>query len=170
MVRQRLLTAALLLMAIGGAAPAGAQARDSVAADQRVHARKDPALAGLLGVLHPGLGHYYAGDWATGRRVQSGALSAITAGLALGVVAAVDGLCLGRCDSDLPTWAEHALIGAGAGLVAVGFGVWGYGAVNAPRAARRTNAARPPSLRLRARYSRRYPDRARIGISAALTL
>jgi hypothetical protein len=164
-VVRRLLAAVSLLIAIAGAAPAAAQASpDSVAADARSQVgAKDPALAALFGVLHPGLGHYYVGDWATGRRVQSRALSAITAGLALGVVAGAGALCLG-CDSQLPTWAQHTLIGAGVGLAAVGFGVWASGAVDAPRAARRANAARRPSLRLSPAYNDGH-----VGISAVLT-
>jgi hypothetical protein len=156
------------LIAFASAAPAAAQARsDSAAAAVRgLGGAKDPALAALLGVLHPGLGHYYARDWTTGWRIQAGALSAITAGLGLGVVAAAGGLCsaLGRCESQLPAWAQHTLLAAGAGLVVAGVGVWGYGVADAPRAARRTNAARRPSLRLGAAY-----NDGRVGIGTVLT-
>jgi hypothetical protein len=167
-VRRRLLIAVSLLITIAGAAPAAAQASpDSAAAHVRgLGGAKDPALAALLGVLHPGLGHYYAGDGTTGRRIQAGSLSAITAGLGLGVVAAAGGLCsaFGRCESQLPAWAQHTLLAAGAALVAVGVGVWGYGAVDAPRAARRANATHRPSLRPGAAY-----NNGRMGIGAVLT-
>jgi hypothetical protein len=160
MLRRRLLTTAVsLLIAVAGSTPIAAQSQsDSTGAAGRSQGWKDPSLAGLLGVLHPGLGHYYVGDWARGRRVQFRALSAITMGLALVVIGGAGGVCQAPCD------AEWALIGVGAGAVAVGFGVWGYGAVDAWRAAGRANAARRTGLRLSA-----TPNRSRAGISATLT-
>lgn len=94
---------------------------------------KDPRLATALGVLHPGLGHYYAGEYARGFRIESITIGSFLVGIAVAVPPSfTDPRPVSRTRRDL--------VDAGIAVAAiVGATAWIYGAIDAPRAARREN-------------------------------
>ena len=90
---------------------------------------KDEHRARVLGTLVPGLGHVYAEEYSNGRDLFGVAVAGIGVGGVLLLIAP-------ESDDRAKTYA----IGGALGLL--GVGAWVWSAIDAPRAARRTNAKR----------------------------
>ena len=106
---------------------------------------RSPATARVLGMLLPGAGHIYAGEYATGVRSYYGTVCGIGGG-ALAFV--VGGMASEAHDTGWPLQVSGVL------LVGLGLRVWIRSSLDAPRAAARANAkhrqaAAPLSLILR---------------------
>ena len=107
--------------------------------------RKSAGAAAVLGVLHPGLGQHYAGEHRRGFLIQAGTYAALGTALAFDAHAlrtSLDGCLL--ASTSCATTARRASqdLAATVGFGLAGFGIWLYGAVDAPHAARRVNERR----------------------------
>ncbi|HEX8850633.1 MAG TPA: hypothetical protein VF761_13980 [Gemmatimonadaceae bacterium] len=98
---------------------------------------RNPKTAAVLGALFPGAGHVYATDYGRGAAFYFGTVSIVGLGSLVYVIddCTFTFLSAKRCDPG-PEWPHRAL---GAATIGVGLGWWAYGAVDAPRAARRAN-------------------------------
>lgn len=90
---------------------------------------KDEHRARVLGTLVPGLGHVYAEEYSNGRDLFTVSVVGIGVGGVLLLIAP---------ESDNQT----STLAIGGALAALGVGAWVWSAIDAPRAARRTNAKR----------------------------
>ena len=90
---------------------------------------KDEHRARVLGTLVPGLGHVYAEEYSNGRDLFAVSVTGIAVGGVLMLIAP-------DADNRASTYA------IGGGLAILGVGAWVWSAIDAPHAARRTNAKR----------------------------
>jgi hypothetical protein len=90
---------------------------------------KDEHRARVLGTLVPGLGHVYAEEFSHGRDV-----------FALSVTGLLGATLAALLAPEAENKASNTAFGVG--FAAIGIGAWVWSAVDAPRAARRTNAKR----------------------------
>jgi hypothetical protein len=90
---------------------------------------KDEHRARVLGTVLPGLGHVYAEEYSYGYSLFGLSVTGLFGGALVALVAP---------ESENPSSAYAV----SAGLGALGVGAWVWSAIDAPRAARRTNAKR----------------------------
>lgn len=141
----RVMASLLAILALLPRSRLGAQARDTLAANparrdsalmyaaQSAPHWRDPRIATALGILHPGLGHYYAGEYEKGFRIEAITLGSTVAGLALAFPPSLT-------DPRSESRTRRELANAGVVVAAlVGATAWVYGAIDAPHAARREN-------------------------------
>lgn len=114
------------------------RAQDSTQATAPTHAAefRSPAVAAVLGTIVPGAGHIYSTEYLRGVGFYEGTVSTIGLGAMVYVIDKCTFAFDGNCHPG-PEW-PHQTIGllfAGAGVA-----MWVISAIDAPRAARRTNA------------------------------
>lgn len=133
--------AAIAMLCSIAAASAGAQdsARVVTAPDSLASRYRDPHTAQTLGSFLPGAGHIYAGESLRGLGFAGAALI----GIAAGITFLTDRQCYyvaldsSYCRSNVST--SNRINGITE--LATGVAAWVFGAIDAPRAARRVNAA-----------------------------
>ena len=126
------------------AVPCAAQqpAPDTAPPAPRGARARSPALAGVLAV-YPGLGHVYAGEWRRGLEVYAGTFGAVGAGAFTMIASPPDGSCfMLDCSGRQPRWVNRVVFAGGVAVAAVGVTTWVRSAIDAPRAAGRTNRRR----------------------------
>jgi hypothetical protein len=130
------------------------------ASAQTTVAPKDAGVATLLGIVFPGGGHYYAEEPGRGALLTIGTVASVAIGAALdkGPVYEAEVSTNGPINQRLVKPADHSSVIAGAGI---GAAIWLLGAIDAPRAAHRTNDTNTRRVTLLA-------DPHRLGLTIAL--
>ena len=126
----------------------------AAAQDTIVPEHKSPTVARLLGVVHPGLGHIYAGEVEHGILYATATPSLVLAGALVSRVECLAESWLSDCGRS--TVLTVSLVGAGA--------LWAWSIFDAGRAAQRTNAKRAGRTSLILEPARDDPAAVRLGL------
>jgi hypothetical protein len=97
---------------------------------------RDPTTAAVLGTMFPGAGHVYSTEYVRGIQIYLGTDASIGGGVLVYVLdkcgfASFDTTC-----NPGPQWPHRTV---GVLMIGAGIAIWAYGAIDAPRAARRAN-------------------------------
>ncbi len=125
---------------------------------------RDPVKAAVFGTLFPGAGHVYSTEYMRGVGIYFGAVGSIGLGALVYEIDKCTFAFLNPTCNPGPQWPHRTL-----GLMAIGVGVatWGFGAADAPRAARRANANRRRKAIIRPRIEPRNSKRTDVGVTVS---